>query len=37
MTVDKIKPTLLKDGMYRIDEICTAELRPACEKDGLTR
>ncbi len=33
VTVDKIKPTLVKDGMYRVDEICTAELRPACEKD----
>lgn len=37
VTVDKIKPTLLKDGMYSVDEICTTELRPACEKAGLTR
>lgn len=37
VTVDRIKPTILKDGMYSVDEICTAELRPACEKAGLTR
>ncbi|MFK0019952.1 sugar ABC transporter substrate-binding protein [Streptomyces sp. NPDC090798] len=37
VTVDKIKPTLLKDGMYSVDQICTAELRAACERSGLTR
>ncbi|MFF2515660.1 sugar ABC transporter substrate-binding protein [Streptomyces sp. NPDC058086] len=37
VTVDRIKPTLVKDGMYSVDQICTAELRPACEKAGLIR
>jgi D-xylose transport system substrate-binding protein len=37
VTVDDINPTLLRDGMYTVDEICTPELRPACDEAGLTR
>jgi D-xylose transport system substrate-binding protein len=37
VTVDDINPTLLRDGMYTADEICTPELRPACDEAGLTR
>lgn len=37
VTVGNIKQTLVKDGMYTIDEICTQEFRPACDKAGLAR
>jgi D-xylose transport system substrate-binding protein len=36
VTVGNIKQTLVKDGVYTIDRICTRELRPACDKAGLT-
>lgn len=36
MTVGNIKDTVVKDGMYTIDQICTPELRSACDKAGLT-
>ncbi|MFJ9021002.1 sugar ABC transporter substrate-binding protein [Streptomyces sp. NPDC102259] len=36
VTVGNIKDTLVKDGMYTIDQICTPELRSACDKAGLT-
>ncbi|MCZ4512512.1 substrate-binding domain-containing protein [Streptomyces sp. ActVer] len=36
VTVGNIKDTLVKDGMYTIDQICTAKLRSACDKAGLT-
>ncbi|MFC9914169.1 sugar ABC transporter substrate-binding protein [Streptomyces sp. NPDC127197] len=35
VTVDNIKQTLVKDGVYTIDQICTRELRSACERAGL--
>jgi D-xylose transport system substrate-binding protein len=37
VTVGNIKDTLIKDGMYTIDQICTPKLRSACDKAGLTR
>ena len=37
VTVDTIRQTLVKDGVYTIDQICTQQLRPACDKAGLTR
>ncbi|MGW0825935.1 sugar ABC transporter substrate-binding protein [Streptomyces sp. NPDC002845] len=37
VTVGNIKDTLVKDGMYTIDQICTPKLRSACDKAGLTR
>ncbi|MER5217363.1 substrate-binding domain-containing protein [Streptomyces sp. NPDC002838] len=37
VTVDNIEQTLVKDRVYTIDQICTQQLRPACEKAGLTR
>ncbi|MFD9392210.1 sugar ABC transporter substrate-binding protein [Streptomyces sp. NPDC060000] len=37
VTVGNIKGTLVKDGMYTIDQICTPALRSACAKAGLTR
>jgi D-xylose transport system substrate-binding protein len=37
VTVGNIKSTVVKDGMYTIDQICTQNLRSACHKAGLTR
>lgn len=37
VTVGNIEQTLVKDGVYTIDQICTRQLRPACDKAGLTR
>ncbi|MDQ0946911.1 ABC-type xylose transport system substrate-binding protein [Streptomyces phaeochromogenes] len=36
VTVGNIKDTLVKDGMYTIDQICAPKLRSACDKAGLT-
>jgi D-xylose transport system substrate-binding protein len=36
VTVDDIKDSVIKDGLYTIDQICTAKVAPACEKAGLT-
>lgn len=36
VTVGNIEETLVKDGMYTIDQICTPKLRAACDKAGLT-
>ncbi|MFF4350264.1 sugar ABC transporter substrate-binding protein [Streptomyces sp. NPDC001530] len=37
VTVGNIKQTLVKDGVYTIDQICTRELQPACDKAGLAQ
>ncbi|WP_329275003.1 sugar ABC transporter substrate-binding protein [Streptomyces sp. NBC_01451] len=36
VTVGNIGETLVKDGMYTVDEICTPALRAACDRAGLT-
>ncbi|MGC9536062.1 substrate-binding domain-containing protein [Streptomyces sp. UG1] len=36
VTVDNIKDTLVKDGVYTIRQICTPGLGAACAKAGLT-
>ncbi|MEY9992901.1 D-xylose transport system substrate-binding protein [Streptomyces sp. V4I8] len=36
VTVDDIRDTVVKDGLYTIDQICTPQLAPACERAGLT-
>jgi D-xylose transport system substrate-binding protein len=36
VTIDNIEQTLVKDGVYTVDQICTRQLRPACERAGLT-
>ncbi|WP_246126906.1 substrate-binding domain-containing protein, partial [Embleya hyalina] len=36
VTVDTIESTLVKDGVYTIAQICTPDLRAACQKAGLT-
>jgi D-xylose transport system substrate-binding protein len=35
VTRDRIKDTILKDGFYTVDQICTAETRQACDLDKL--
>ncbi|MFG2561933.1 sugar ABC transporter substrate-binding protein [Streptomyces sp. NPDC048496] len=35
LTKDNIKDTVLKDGVYTLDEICTANYKAACDKLGL--
>ncbi|MGW0826202.1 sugar ABC transporter substrate-binding protein [Streptomyces sp. NPDC002845] len=36
VTVDTIEDTLVKDGVYTVDQICTSQFRAACDKAGLT-
>ncbi len=36
VTVGNIGETLVKDGMYTVDQICTPALRSACDRAGLT-
>ncbi|MEH0424515.1 sugar ABC transporter substrate-binding protein [Streptomyces sp. B21-083] len=36
VTVGDIRRTLVKDGMYTVDQICTPALRAACDRAGLT-
>ncbi|MBN0046826.1 substrate-binding domain-containing protein [Streptomyces actuosus] len=35
LTQDNIKDTVVKDGVYTVDEICTAKYKAACDKIGL--
>ncbi|MFF4357323.1 sugar ABC transporter substrate-binding protein [Streptomyces sp. NPDC001604] len=37
VTARTIKQTLVKGGVYSVDEICTHALRPACRQAGLTQ
>ncbi|MFE2431922.1 sugar ABC transporter substrate-binding protein [Streptomyces sp. NPDC059373] len=37
VTVGNIEQTLVKNGVYTIDQICTREFRPACDRVGLAR
>ncbi|MFI0508406.1 sugar ABC transporter substrate-binding protein [Streptomyces sp. WSLK1-5] len=37
VTVGNIKDTLVKDGIYTVDQLCPPNLRSACDKAGLTR
>ncbi|MFJ3798192.1 sugar ABC transporter substrate-binding protein [Streptomyces sp. NPDC090088] len=36
VTTGTIKDTLMKDGIYTLDQICTPKLRSACDRAGLT-
>ncbi|MGW6735337.1 sugar ABC transporter substrate-binding protein [Streptomyces sp. NPDC055013] len=36
VTADNIKDTLVKDGVYSVQQICTPQLGAACEAVGLT-
>lgn len=35
LTVENISDTVIKDGLYTLDEICTAKYKAACDKAGL--
>ncbi|MFD6314830.1 substrate-binding domain-containing protein [Streptomyces nigra] len=35
VTVENIKETVIKDGMYTIDQVCSPKFASACEKAGL--
>ncbi|MBN3931752.1 sugar ABC transporter substrate-binding protein [Streptomyces verrucosisporus] len=35
VTVDNLKDTVVEDGLYTVEEICTAKYAEACEKAGL--
>ncbi|MEV0555799.1 MULTISPECIES: substrate-binding domain-containing protein [unclassified Streptomyces] len=35
LTKDNINDTVIKDGIYTVDEICTAKFKTACDKIGL--
>ncbi|WP_202502244.1 substrate-binding domain-containing protein [Streptomyces sp. SID5785] len=35
LTQDNIKDTVIKEGYYTLDEICTAKYKAACDKIGL--
>ncbi|MEU4466554.1 substrate-binding domain-containing protein [Streptomyces sp. NPDC024017] len=37
VTRETIGRTLVRDGVYTLDQICTPKLRSACERAGLTR
>ncbi|EKX64402.1 sugar ABC transporter substrate-binding protein [Streptomyces ipomoeae] len=36
VTADNIKETLVKNGVYTIEQVCIPQLRAACDKAGLT-
>ncbi|PJE93854.1 ABC transporter substrate-binding protein [Streptomyces carminius] len=35
VTADKVKDTIVKDGLYKVEEICTSKYAAACKKVGL--
>jgi D-xylose transport system substrate-binding protein len=35
VTKDNIKQTVIKDGFYKISDICTPQYQEACSKAGL--
>ncbi|MFI5954329.1 sugar ABC transporter substrate-binding protein [Cryptosporangium sp. NPDC051539] len=35
VTADKVKDTIVKDGFYKPAEICTAEVKAACTREGI--
>jgi D-xylose transport system substrate-binding protein len=35
VTLDTIDSTIVEDGLYTVDQICTPNLRPACERAGI--
>ncbi|MGW1273474.1 ABC transporter substrate-binding protein, partial [Streptomyces sp. NPDC002491] len=36
VTVDNIGDTVVKDGLHTVQQICTPQLRAACDRAGLT-
>ncbi|MEV4578122.1 sugar ABC transporter substrate-binding protein [Nonomuraea jabiensis] len=35
VTADKVKDTIVKDGFYTAAQLCTGEVKAACEKQGI--
>lgn len=35
VTADKVKDTIVKDKFYKVEDICTAEIKDACMKAGI--
>jgi D-xylose transport system substrate-binding protein len=35
VTVDNIMDTVVKDGLYKVSDICTAQFKAACDKAGI--
>lgn len=35
VTVDNLTNTVVRDGLYTVDDICPAEIRKSCERHGL--
>ena len=35
VTADKIKDTIVKDGFYSVNDICTAPVKAACTREGI--
>lgn len=36
VTADKVKDTIIKDGFYKASDLCTAEVKAACDKQGIS-
>lgn len=36
LTVDNVKETVIKDGLYKVGDLCTAKYKAACEKAGIS-
>lgn len=36
LTVDNVKETVVKDELYKVEDICTPKYKAACEKAGLS-
>ena len=36
VTADKVQDTIIKDGFWKVDEVCTAEYADACEENGVS-
>jgi D-xylose transport system substrate-binding protein len=35
VTADKVESTIVKDGFWKVSEICTGEFKAACDKNGI--
>jgi D-xylose transport system substrate-binding protein len=35
VTADKVESTIVKDGFWKVPEICTGEFKAACDKNGI--
>jgi len=35
VTADKVQDTVIKDGFWKVSEVCTGEFKAACDKNGI--